>query len=178
MKLNTKEIIICGLFAAITSVLSQISIPLPFTTVPLTMQVFAVAVTGIVLGAKRGTIAISIYLLLGAVGIPVFANMSGGIGVLFGATGGFLIGCPMMAYIIGKGSEKNLSLLNIILHMLFGLIILYISGIIMFSVVTKMGIYESIMACVVPFVGVDFIKLGLATTVGISVKKRVSVAIN
>lgn len=178
MKLNTKEIIICGLFAAITSVLSQISIPLPFTTVPLTMQVFAVAVTGIVLGAKRGTIAISIYLLLGAVGIPVFANMSGGIGALFGATGGFLIGCPMMAYIIGKGSEKNLSLVNIILHMLFGLIILYISGIIMFSVVTKMGIYESIMACVVPFVGVDFIKLGLATTVGISVKKRVSVAIN
>ncbi|MGL5692854.1 MAG: biotin transporter BioY [Peptostreptococcaceae bacterium] len=178
MKLNTKEIVMSGLFAAITAVLSQISIPLPFTTVPLTMQVFAIALCGVILGSKKGVIAISVYLLLGAIGMPVFANMSGGLGVLVGPTGGFLLGCPLMAFIIGKGSEKSLSISNIILHMILGLIILYITGIIMFSAVTKMGIYKSIVACVLPFIGVDLIKIGLATTIGIAVKKRVSVVIN
>ncbi len=69
MNLKTQNIIICGLFTSITAVLSQISIPLPFTTIPLTMQIFAVSLTGLILGSKKGFISILIYLLLGAIGV-------------------------------------------------------------------------------------------------------------
>ena len=175
MNLKTQNIVICGLFAAITAVLAQISIPLPFTTVPLTMQIFAVALTGLLLGSKRGFVAILIYVLLGAIGLPVFAQMSGGLGVLLGPTGGFLLGCPFMAFVIGYISERTSSKLYILLSMVLGLGVVYITGTIMYSVVTNSTIKDSIMYCVVPFVVVDLIKLFLATSVGVLVSKRVNI---
>ena len=78
-----------ALFAAIIAVCSQIQIPL---TVPFTMQTFAVFSALAILGGKNGTISILIYIALGAIGIPVFAGFSGGIGVLFGTTGGYILG--------------------------------------------------------------------------------------
>ena len=175
MNSKTQNIVICGLFAAITAVLAQISIPLPFTTVPLTMQIFAVALTGLLLGSKRGFVAILIYVLLGAIGLPVFAQMSGGLGVLLGPTGGFLLGCPFMAFVIGYISERTSSKLYILLSMVLGLVVVYITGTIMYSVVTNSTIKDSIMYCVVPFVVVDLIKLFLATSVGVLVSKRVNI---
>ena len=106
MKLSTRQIILCGLFAALISILAQISIPLPFTTVPFTLQIFGIAITGLILGSKCGFISTLIYLILGAIGMPVFANFAGGISVLFGPTGGFLLGYPLMAFIIGYAKEK------------------------------------------------------------------------
>lgn len=177
MNLKTQNIVICGLFAAITAVLAQISIPLPFTTVPLTMQIFAVALAGLLLGSKRGFVAILIYVLLGAIGLPVFAQMSGGLGVLLGPTGGFLLGCPFMAFVIGYVSERTSSKLYILLSMVLGLGVVYITGTIMYSVVTNSTIKDSIMYCVVPFVVVDLIKLFLATSVGVLVSKRVNIGV-
>ena len=177
MNLKTQNIVICGLFAAITAVLAQISIPLPFTTVPLTMQIFAVALAGLLLGSKRGFVAILIYVLLGAIGLPVFAQMSGGLGVLLGPTGGFLLGCPFMAFVIGYISERTSSKLYILLSMVLGLGVVYITGTIMYSVVTNSTIKDSIMYCVVPFVVVDLIKLFLATSVGVLVSKRVNIGV-
>lgn len=177
MNLKTQNIVICGLFAAITAVLAQISIPLPFTTVPLTMQIFAVALTGLLLGSKRGFVAILIYVLLGAIGLPVFAQMSGGLGVLLGPTGGFLLGCPFMAFVIGYISERTSSKLYILLSMVLGLGVVYTTGTIMYSVVTNSTIKDSIIYCVVPFVVVDLIKLFLATSVGVLVSKRVNIGV-
>lgn len=177
MNLKTQNIVICGLFAAITAVLAQISIPLPFTTVPLTMQIFAVALAGLLLGSKRGFVAILIYVLLGAIGLPVFAQMSGGLGVLLGPTGGFLLGCPFMAFVIGYISERTSSKLYILLSMVLGLGVVYTTGTIMYSVVTNSTIGQSIMYCVVPFVVVDLIKLFLATSVGVLVSKRVNIGV-
>ena len=171
--MKTKDLVLCSIFAAITSILSQISIPIPFTTVPLTMQIFSVALTGMVLGSKRGFISIMIYLILGAIGIPVFAQMSGGIAVLVGPTGGFLLGCPFMAFIVGLVCEKSSSKLYIMLSMIVGLIVAYIMGIIMFSLVTKSSLYQSLLACVLPFVLVDIIKLILAISAGTNIVKRV-----
>ena len=177
MNLKTQNIVICGLFAAITAVLAQISIPLPFTTVPLTMQIFAVALAGLLLGSKRGFVAILIYVLLGAIGLPVFAQMSGGLGVLLGPTGGFLLGCPFMAFVIGYISERTSSKLYILLSMVLGLGVVYTTGTIMYSVVTNSTIKDSIMYCVVPFVVVDLIKLFLATSVGVLVSKRINIGV-
>ena len=173
MKLSTKEIILCALFAAIISILAQISIPLPFTTVPLTMLIFAVSITGLILGSKLGTISVLIYLLLGGIGIPIFAQFSGGIGILLGPTGGYLLGLPLMVYIIGFTREKFSHHIIIFLSLIFGLLSVYIAGTLMFALITGNTIYQSILYCVIPFVFVDLIKLVLAFIVGSTVSKRV-----
>ena len=104
MKLKTKELVICSIFASLTAILTQISIPLP--AVPLTMQVFAVALCGLVLGKRLGFISQIIYVLLGTIGLPVFAQFSGGIGIILGPTGGFILSFPIIAFIVGYFSEK------------------------------------------------------------------------
>lgn len=174
MKLSTKELVLCSIFAAIISILAQISIPLPFTTVPITMLIFAVAVTGLILGFRLGAISVLIYLLIGSIGIPVFSQFSGGLGVLFGPTGGYLIGLIPMVYIVGFAKEKSSSPIIIFLSLIIGLISSYITGTLMFSAITGNTIYQSILYCVAPFIFVDLIKLALAYIIGSSVSRRVS----
>ena len=87
-KISIQDICSIAIMTAITVVLAQISIPMPLG-VPMTMQTFAVTLAGIVLGAKRGAISMIIYVLLGAIGVPVLANFSGGFQHLIGPTGGF-----------------------------------------------------------------------------------------
>ena len=99
-KTNTKTIVMIGMFAAVLAVLSQISIPMP-SGVPVTLQTFAVALTGFILGWKYGAISVGIYILLGTVGVPVFSNFSGGLGALFGKTGGFIWGFLFLAGFCG-----------------------------------------------------------------------------
>ncbi len=89
-KLSIQEICLIAIMTAITAVMAQISIPLPMM-VPMTMQTFAVTLAGIILGAKCGSIAMGVYLLLGAVGVPVFSGFKGGLQSLIGPTGGFLL---------------------------------------------------------------------------------------
>ena len=173
MKLSTRQIILCGLFAALISILAQISIPLPFTTVPFTLQIFGIAITGLILGSKCGFISTLIYLILGAIGMPVFANFAGGISVLFGPTGGFLLGYPLMAFIIGYAKEKFNS--NFITSISM---IVYTLGTIMFSFITGNTILQSLIYCVVPFIAVDILKLILAYIIGETVCKRVFSSLN
>ena len=93
--------LLCALFAALTAIFSQIMIPLPFTPVPINLALLAVWLCGSVLGAKRGALAILVYLLLGAIGVPVFHGFMGGIGVLAGPTGGYIIGYLPAVVIFG-----------------------------------------------------------------------------
>ena len=86
---KTKDMAYIAVFAVLIAVCSWISIP---TTVPFTLQTFAVFLTVGVLGGKRGSLAVLVYILLGCVGVPVFAGFSGGIGVLAGQTGGYIVG--------------------------------------------------------------------------------------
>ena len=88
-KITTKSIVMTGMFAAVLAVLSQIAIPMP-SGVPVTLQTFAVALTGFVLGMKLGTAATAVYVMIGALGAPVFAGFSVGLGILLWKTGGFI----------------------------------------------------------------------------------------
>lgn len=85
------NIVMVGVFAAVLAVLSQISFPLP-SGIPVTLQTFAVALCGYALGCKRGTLAVLVYIVLGTVGLPVFANFSGGFGSLGRSRGGYIYG--------------------------------------------------------------------------------------
>ncbi|MEG2789609.1 MAG: biotin transporter BioY [Romboutsia sp.] len=172
MKLKTKELIICAMFASITAILAQISIPIPFSTVPLTMQVFAVTISGVILGAKKGFISQLIYVMVGAIGIPIFAQMSGGLGIIFGYTGGFIISFPIIALLIGYVSEKYEKIPYIMISMILALCINYMIGTIWYSFIAGVSMIEGFIVCVAPFIISDIIKISLATTIGINIKRR------
>ena len=103
---RTKDLTTIALMTAITAVMAQLAIPMP-GGVPMTLQTLAVTLAGVILGQQRGTISMVVYLLIGAVGVPVFSSFTGGAGVLIGPTGGFLWSFPAMALIIGYGADKE-----------------------------------------------------------------------
>lgn len=104
--LRIRAMTMAALFAALLAILSQIQIPLP-SGVPVTMQTFGVALMGAVLGWKVGALSILVYLMMGFVGLPVFAGFGAGVAVLAGPTGGFLIGFVGMAILCGVGAERE-----------------------------------------------------------------------
>lgn len=178
MKLSTKEIIVCGLFASIAAVLSQVSIPIPFTNVPLTMQIFAIMLTGMILGPKLGFISQIIYVSLGIIGMPVYAQMSGGIGIVLGHTGGFILSFPIVALIVGYFTRKYNNSVGIYSGMMIGLICSYVIGTIQFCIITKMSFASGLMACVIPFIPLDIVKIILVYIVGKSINARIKLGVN
>ena len=98
--LSVKSLTIIAFFAALTAVLAQIAIPIPFSPVPISFGLVAVYISGILLKPKHALYSQICYLILGMMGVPVFGGFKGGIGVLFGPTGGYLIVYPLMAWIV------------------------------------------------------------------------------
>ncbi|KEH92736.1 BioY family protein [Clostridium botulinum C/D str. BKT12695] len=169
---SAKNITIVAMFTAITAVLAQISIPLPFTTVPITMQVFAIYLSEIILGRKLGFISQIVYLLLGSIGAPVFAHFSGGMQCVLGPTGGFLIGFPIVTYIIGMIPDKKLSVIKSISLLIISIILLYAMGVIQLSIVTKISLSKAIIIGALPFIPLDIVKIIVAYVVGIKIRER------
>ena len=159
------ELAYIALGAALIAICAWITIP---TTVPFTMQLFAVFFVLTVLGGRNGTIAVAVYLLLGAVGVPVFAGFSGGPGILFGMTGGYLVGMLPIGFIywlttklLGKKIPAEIG------AFLLGLLICYTFGTIWFTIVNGKNTFAaSLMICVVPFILPDCIKLAIGYLVG------------
>ena len=134
-KFSVRDICYAGLFAAVIAVMAQISIPMPLG-VPMTMQTFAITLAAVVLGSKLSAIASLVYLALGAVGVPVLANFSGGFDKFVGPTGGFLISFPLMAYIIGLGVEHRDAFKGaFVTAVIVGTVVNYVVGVAMFVVV-------------------------------------------
>lgn len=172
--LSTKNMIMTGMFAAVLAVLSQLSIPMP-TGVPITLQTFAVALTAYVLGWKLGTLATIVYILVGAVGVPVFANFSGGIHVLVGMTGGFIWGFIFMVLLCGLGfAQKNKVLLVVLSGA--GLAVCHLLGIFQFMAVAEMGFTEAALAVSVPYLLKDIISVAVAYVLALVVRKALAAA--
>ena len=160
--------------AALTAVCSWISIP---STVPFTLQTFAVFCVLSLLGGKRGTVSIIIYILLGAVGMPVFAGFTGGIGILLGTTGGYIIGFIFMALLFWLAEHFFGDALPVrIVSMLAGLLVCYAFGTGWFLWVYArqsgaIGIGTALSWCVLPFILPDLAKMALAVGIAGRVKK-------
>src|SRR3989344_4961015 len=105
--LNIKGMVFAALFAALTAAVSPIKIPLGFTPVPITLQTLMVLLSGAVLGSRLGALSQFLYVLVGALGLPVFAGGGSGLGALLGPSGGYLISYPFAAFITGKMIEKK-----------------------------------------------------------------------
>ena len=155
------NIVMVGVFAAVLAVLSQISFPLP-SGIPVTLQTFAVALCGYALGCKRGTLAVLVYIVLGAVGLPVFANFSGGFGSLVGLAGGYIYGfLPMAALAIVLGVA--------------GLAACHLCGTIQFGMISGNGPWAAFLVASVPYLVKDIVSVaaayGVATALSFALKK-------
>jgi len=160
-----------GIFAAIIAASAQIVIPMPFG-VPMTLQTLAIPLAGIVLGAKNGVIATLVYVLLGAVGVPVFAGFAGGIGIVFGRTGGFIISFPFMAFAAGIGAKKGKLWLSA--WLMLGASVNYICGMLMFSSVTSNSLAASFSFVVLPFIPTTIIKIAILIAFGKPIKQMLA----
>lgn len=173
---KTYDIVYIAVFAVIMAICSWISIP---AAVPFTLQTFGVFIAVGVLGGKRGSLSVLVFILLGAIGIPVFANFSGGIGVLAGPTGGYIIGFLFSALLMwameklpGKKSVMQ------IVSMIEGLIVCYAFGTVWFVIVYgrmngPIGFTAALASCVVPFIIPDIIKIALAYVLSRKLRKYV-----
>ena len=130
---KTYDIVYIGVFAVIMAICSWISIP---TTVPFTLQTFGVFIAVGVLGGKRGSLAVLVFIILGAIGVPVFSGLTGGVGILLGSTGGYIIGflfSALVMWAMEKLPVKNA--FTQILSMILGLVVCYAFGTVWFMVV-------------------------------------------
>ncbi len=171
-KLSLQDLTMIALCTAVIAVMAQISIPMPMG-VPMTMQTFAITLAAVILGAKKGAVAALAYLLLGAVGAPVFAGFTGGFQYFVDPTGGFLLSFPLMAFAIGYGAERfHRSKWSYILWLVLGTVINYVIGVLFFCLITKSPVVTGITACVLPFIPTAVIKAVLASVMGFKIRER------
>ncbi len=172
--MNTKSMILCGVFAAFICVFSVMTIPIG--PVPVSMGIFGIMLSAAVLGTKKGCSSVFIYILLGAVGLPVFSGFRGGIQMLLGPTGGYIWSYIFTAAIIGTLTKALLHKRIIAIIQIFGACVLgtavcYFFGTLQFMIVQKTGIYEALSVCVIPFAVFDIIKAAVASYLSYAIKK-------
>ena len=173
---KTIDIVYAGAAAAVIAVCSWIYIPVG--AVPVTLQTLAVCLTAALLGTKRGTLAVFIYILLGAVGVPVFSGFKGGIGALLGATGGYIIGFIFTALIVGIASDKTKKPAFCALAMVTGVLVCYAFGTAWFALIymrdgKPTSLYSILSICVIPFIIPDAVKILVAAVISQKIKKFV-----
>ncbi len=166
--LKVLDLIYVAIGAALITICSWISIP---TAVPFTLQTFAVFFVLLLLGGERGTLATLIYVLLGAIGVPVFSGFSGGIGILFGSTGGYILGFLFIGliYMLFTKFFKKSVVVKVV-SLAIGLIICYAFGTAWFMHVYMrssgdVGLLTVLGWCVFPFIIPDLLKLALAVVI-------------
>lgn len=175
--LETKDIALIALFVAVIIVCTLISIPIG--PVPFTLQTLAVMTTAGILGAKRGTLSVAVYILLGIIGLPVFSGFKGGIAVIAGPTGGFIIGFLFTAIIVGlatsvvKSEKKIDEIVASVISMLIGDIVCFAIGATWFVVVTGSTFSKAMTLCILPFIIPDIAKIIISTILVVAIKKRV-----
>jgi biotin transport system substrate-specific component len=172
---SIRGIVYAALFGALTAAGAFIIIPLP--PVPITAQTFFLNVAAALLGGPLGAASQFIYVMLGIVGIPVFAGGKAGLGVLFGPTGGYLIGFIIAAFVIGliAGIKKDAGILWYIFSMFVGMVIIYSLGVIQLSFVAKLSLVKALYVGVLPFLPGDIIKIILAAIISLRLKERIKI---
>ncbi len=162
---KTLNLVYIGAAAAIIAVCAWITVPIG--AIPITLQTMAVCLVAALLGWKKGTPAVLIYILLGAIGVPVFSGFRGGIGVLLGATGGYIIGFIFTALLVGIASDKSDKLWVLMLSMVLGVAVCYAFGTAWFMLVyakntQPIGLSKTLGLCVTPFLLPDAVKIVIA----------------
>lgn len=170
--MKTRRMVLVALFAALLCVLAPLAVPAG--PVPITLATFVVYLAGGLLGAKGGTAAVALYLLLGLMGLPVFSAYQAGLGVVAGVTGGYLVGylpCALLTGLFaGRGRWGDAA------GMLLGTAVLYAIGTVWFMLQSKNGLAAALSLCVLPFLPGDAVKIALAALLCPRLRPAVSTA--
>lgn len=165
--MKTKNLVLCAVCAAITCVLAPLSIPIS-GMIPITLATFAVMLSGILLGGRLGALSQIIYLIIGAVGVPVCAGFTPALPKLLGPTGGYLIGYIPLAFVCGaiysmwgKNSRGVKKYAFMLLGMIAGTVVLYAFGTAWFCILNHVDVISALTLCVVPFLIGDMIKIAV-----------------
>lgn len=171
-KTKIQSVCMIGVVSAAICILAPLAIPMP-SGVPITLQTLIISLAAILLGAKHGSMACLLYLLIGAVGLPVFSNFTGGYQCFVGPTGGFLLSFPLMAYIIGLGSEsRRRPKVALLISLILGNLMNLFFGTLLYCLTTHTSVMAGIIAVVLPFLPATIIKLILSWILGNKLKKR------
>jgi len=182
--MTIKEIAMMGIFTAMTAVMAQIAIPLPFTPIPISFGLVAVYIAGILLKPKHAILTQVCYLLLGAAGAPVFGNFRGGIAALFGATGGYLMMYPIIVGVVSmalnsrksreKEAQQGKSMLFIksSISICIAHILLYLGGTIWLCAITGNSFPAGLALAVYPYIPLDIVKIIFCITAIVPLRSR------
>ena len=172
---KTKKLVLIAMCASIVCLLAQITIPLPL--IPITGQTLAIGIVATILGSRHSTITILVYLMLGLIGLPVFSQFTSGFGILFGPTGGYLIGFIPTAFLIGLWLEKtSYTYRQAVIANLIGMCITLAIGAIWLKLYGALSWQKALVTGIIPFVPVGIIKAFLAAWFGIAIRQRLSSA--
>lgn len=173
---RTQRIVTCAMLTAVTALLSLIAIPMP-SMIPISLQCFAVALCGYFAGSLMGTVSVTVYILIGMVGVPVFAGMRGGFAVLFGATGGFIIGFIPLCLLCGgfglaekRGRYRHVTAIALGIT---GLLICHLCGIVQFMLVMGTDFPTAFLTASLPYIAKDILCITAAYPVNNMLKKAV-----
>lgn len=177
---KTLNVALAASLGILTAAGAYVIIPLPFSPVAITGQTFFVLLAGLLLGARWGATAIVTYLMIGAAGFPVFSGGTGGIGILFGPTGGYLIGFVFAALIvgyiaqhaIGKAPKYRRGLF--IAGVIVGSAVIYVAGVPWLALTADLTLTEAVVVGLLPFVLGDVVKAAAAVLVSESLWSTIS----
>ena len=169
--MKTRDLCVCAIMAAILCVCAPLSVPVG--PIPITLASFAVYLAGALLGLKRGTIAVAVYILLGALGLPVFSGFQGGLHKLAGVTGGFIVGYLPCAALTGLASDRfGKRHWALPVGMIAGTAALYAIGTVWFMISMGQSLPAALGACVLPFLPGDAVKIIAASGLTVSLGAR------
>lgn len=160
---------VCAALCAVLCVVCPFTVPVG--VVPVTLATFAVCCVGGIAGCKRGTIATALYLLVGGIGVPVFAGFRGGVSVFVSPTGGFLIGYLFLAAAAGIVSDRTDSRAALCGAFCGGTLLLYLLGCGWYAVSANASFLAALSVCVLPFLPFDAVKIAAATVLSPRLKK-------
>ncbi|MDP4118133.1 MAG: biotin transporter BioY [Bacillota bacterium] len=170
---NARVITFTSMFAALTAILSQLTFPLPFSPVPISLALISPIIAGMAAGWKAGATSQVVYLLLGTAGLPVFAGMKGGLSVLAGPTGGYIVGYVLCAFATGMVVKiAGKKIWSYIIAGFAGVAVCYAAGTAWFIFQTGNTLVAAMTMCVIPFLPGDCFKIALAVFVAVSLQKR------
>ena len=170
-----RRMVYAAMFGALTAIGSFIVIPLQ--PLPITLQTLFTGLAGVLLGGYTGALSQIVYVLLGIIGLPVFAGGKAGLGTLLGPSGGYLIGFIVGAFIIGKivQARREPGLAWIVLALVVGNVVIYTLGTLQLSLVAHFSLLKSLLVGVVPFLIGDLLKLMAAAWLALKLRKNVTV---
>ena len=172
--MTTRQLTVTAMLTALLCILGPVTLPLG--PVPLSLTTGVLMLMALLLGGARATLCCAVYLVMGLIGLPVFAGFQGGVGALIGPTGGFLLGYPLLTALCGFLCARWTGRGQQVCALLAGTALVYLTGTAWYCVQSGADVTAALMVCVLPFLPGDALKIAAVLTLGNAIKARLKKA--